>query len=361
MMSNTALREIQSQSGAVWSSADDASGLALHFGSPREEYTAATTDAALFDFSDRNVIELSGSDRAKFLHNFCTNDINRLSAGRGCEAFITNVKGKILGHAWIDAGESALWLDAVAGSAERLLPHLERYHINEDVTITDRSEEWAELLVLGPNAPERLAALGINVASLALLEHLSAELPGDRLRVRRFDVNTIPGFVLAINRPRLGQLWRRLCEANIRPAGSEVWTALRIEAGLPIYGIDITDDNLAQEAGRTTTAISFTKGCYLGQEPIARIDAMGHVNRELRSLRLAVETVPPPGARIFADEAGSQQVGTVTSSAFSPGTGTAVAMGLVRSSVTKPDSGVFIEIEKSPPAAATVFWGPSVS
>ena len=70
------------------------------------------------------------------------------------------------------------------------------------------------------------------------------------------------------------------------PAGSEVWTALRIEAGLPVFGVDISDDNLAQEVGRTKTAISFTKGCYLGQEPIARLDALGHVNRELRSLRL---------------------------------------------------------------------------
>ena len=85
---------------------------------------------------------------------------------------------------------------------------------------------------------------------------------------------------------------------------------------MPVYGVDLTDENLAQEAGRTASAISFTKGCYLGQEPIARIDAMGHVNRELRSLRIAGEAIPSAGARVFSDAAASAAVGTITSAAI---------------------------------------------
>jgi folate-binding protein YgfZ len=137
-----------------------------------------------------------------------------------------------------------------------------------------------------------------------------------------------------------------------------MWTALRIEAGLPIYGVDLTDDNLAQEAGRTGTAISFTKGCYLGQEPIARLDAMGHVNRELRSLRLSTSDVPLQGAAVFSDAAGAAPVGTATASAFSFGTNCAVALALLRSSVSAPGTQIFVETGIST-VPATVFWFPA--
>jgi folate-binding protein YgfZ len=133
---------------------------------------------------------------------------------------------------------------------------------------------------------------------------------------------------------------------------------LRIEAGLPIYGVDLTDENLAQEAARTGDVISFTKGCYLGQEPIARIDAMGHVNRELRSLRISGDSIPSPGARVFSDAAGSAAAGTVTSAAFSFGSNSPVAMALLRSSAAKPGTPVFVEVDGSL-TPATVFWSPS--
>ena len=279
------LREAQSRSGAVFPPGDAGSGVPLHFGSPKEEYAAATAAAALFDFSDRTVVELTGSDRVQFLHSFCTNDVKRLSAGQGCEAFVTNVKGRVVGHIWVDVADSSLWLDADPGSAERLVPHLERYVINEDVAIADRSADWGALLVTGPEAAGDWHRLGIDVAALANLDHLGFDLFGTPARVRRFDVGLHRGYAFIAQRNRLADWWTRLCEAGIRPAGSAVWTALRIEAGLPVCGVDITDDNLVQEVGRTQTAVSFTKGCYLGQEPIARLDAMGHVNREFRSLR----------------------------------------------------------------------------
>ena len=354
---NAELHETQQLSGAALGTGPVDVGRPAHFGSPQEEYVAATSAAALFDLSDRTQIELSGADRVRFLHSFCTNDVKRLSPGQGCEAFVTNVKGKVIGHVWIDALDSSLWLDADAGSAERLLPHLERYVINEDVAIADRSAERAELLAIGPEVAGRLARLGINVDGLDNLEHRAGQLAGASVRVGRFDVGPHRGYAIFAERSRLAACRQSLVEAGLRAAGAEVWSALRIEAGLPVFGVDVSDDNLAQEVGRTKTAISFTKGCYLGQEPIARLDALGHVNRELRGLRLAGGSIPAPGSRVFADVAGSAVVGTVTSSAFSFSTNTPVAMGLLRSNASACGKQVFVE--GNPPTAATVFWYPA--
>jgi tRNA-modifying protein YgfZ len=338
-----------------WGDADP--GRPPHFGSPRDEYLAATSRAAVFDLTGRTLIELSGADRARFLHSFCTNDIKRLSAGQGCEAFVTNVKGKLIGHVWVDVLDSVVWLDADAGVAERLVPHLERYVVNEDVTIADRSTEWSELLVVGPEAAGLLVQRGIDVAGLGNLEHRAGELAGVRVHVRRFDVGPHHGYTVFVKPARLAECWNGLLGAGVRAAGSDVWTALRIEAGLPLFGVDISDDNLAQEVGRTRTAISFTKGCYLGQEPIARLDALGHVNRELRSLRLDGVDLPERGSRVFADSSGSATVGTVTSSAFSFATNGPVAMALLRSNSSACGKQVFVE--GNPPRAATVFWQPA--
>lgn len=345
---------MQKSRGALFADGQQ-SGSPLHFGSPRDEYLAATTSAALFDFSHHAMIEMTGSDRTKFLHGFCTNDVKRITTGEGCEAFVTNVKGKLLGHIWIVATETSLWLQTLVGSAEPLINHLSRYLINEDVMIADRTSDFAELMVLGPEGANRLARIGTDVSSLANLQGRPMQLFGMAARVRRFDVGEYSGYVFATPRAQIGEFWARLCDAEIRSAGSQVWTALRIEAGLPVYGVDLTDDHLAQEAGRTKTAISFTKGCYLGQEPIARIDAMGHVNRELRSLRLAEESMTAIGAHVFADSNGAHVVGTVTSAAYSHAGRSGVAMAVLRSTAAKVGAAVFVQFGNGT-RTATVFW-----
>jgi tRNA-modifying protein YgfZ len=353
-----ALREQESQSGAVFAPGASDRSTPLHFGSPQAEYEAATTRAALFDLGEWTQLEISGADRVRFIHNFCTNDIKRLKSGEGCEAFVPNVKGRVLGHIFVAATESSLWIDADPAQAERLVSHFDRYVINEKVEIADRAAEWAELVVVGQEAANRIGRLGVEVEGLKNLEHRPCDI-GGAVRVRRFDVEPHRGFAFLVSRKRIAELRDRLSQAGVTPAGWQVWTALRIEAGLPVYGVDISDENLAQEVARTKTAISFTKGCYLGQEPIARIDAMGHVNRELRSLRIDGALVPSAGAGVFGDAAGATQVGTITSSAFSFGTKSPVAMALLRSNLSAPGSQVFVKVEGGM-AAATVFWQPAL-
>jgi tRNA-modifying protein YgfZ len=361
MQSPSDLRERQRQAGAVFAAEGPAQvgepSMPVHFGDPRVEYAAAERESAVFDWTDHALLELSGADRVTFLHNFCTNDIKGLSAGHGCEAFITNVKGRILGHTWIQVGHETIWLDAGPVAADQLLAHLERYIINEDVALADRSSEWGELLVMGPRAEAAILPIAGDAGRLGPLESVEVDCAPGPVRVSRRDVAAQVAYVVCARREALGELWRVLCDSGARPAGSAAWSALRIEAGLPVYGVDLSGENLAQEAGRTSSAISFTKGCYLGQEPIARIDAMGHVNRELRSLRIAGDTIPPAGARIFVGGADSAPVGTVTSAAFSFGTNSAVALALVRSSASTPGNQVFVEIGPSL-SPATVFWSP---
>ncbi len=360
MQSPSELRERQQQAGAVFGSeATGASGEdspPLHFGDPRGEYAAATAGAAVFDWSDHRLIELTGADRVTFLHNFSTNDVKGLRPGRGCEAFVTNVKGRILGHVWIEVGETSIRLDVGPVSPERLIAHLERYIINEDVAVVDAIQS-GELLVMGPSAASVVSSVAPEAERVGLLEHVDAEDALGPLRVTRRDVGAQPAYVVTGRRAALGDIWSRLCAAGARPAGSAAWAVLRIEAGLPIYGVDLTDENLAQEAGRTASAISFTKGCYLGQEPIARLDAMGHVNRALRSLRIEGDAVPPPGARVFAEREGTTAVGTITSAASSLGNEGGVALALVRSSVAAPGTPVFVETTAGL-LRTNVFWFP---
>jgi folate-binding protein YgfZ len=301
---------------------------------------------------------MTGADRVKFLNGFCTNDLKRLTVGQGCEAFVTNVKGKVVAHVWIDVDESSLWLESTTPSTDVLRAHLERYIINEDVALIDRTADCGVLLVLGPRAALALERIGVERGSLSETGHRIVAGPEGPIRVRRFNLGQSAGYTLTVARSRLAQVWTQLREAGATPVGSQVWTALRIEAGLPLEGIDFSDDNLAQEIGRTVTAISFTKGCYLGQEPIARINAMGHVNRELRSLRLESSAVPALGAEIYLDAPATQPVGAVTSAAFSYGSGKGVAMSLVRSAAAVPGSRVFVKTDDGL-APAIIFWPPA--
>ncbi|MGQ0636231.1 MAG: CAF17-like 4Fe-4S cluster assembly/insertion protein YgfZ [Planctomycetaceae bacterium] len=295
----------------------------------RNQYAAARTQAALFDMPGRMHVEIGGADRAKFVHNFCTNDVKGLQPGQGCEAFVTSVQGKVLAHVFIFCEPEALWIDSVAGSGERLTKHLSRYQITEDVTFADRSGELATLYLVGPQAAAVLSAAGIEPLGVSLA-HRAAPTAENVLRIRRNDFLRLPGYELVAAPAVLAPLRGALLAAGAAPADRAAFESLRIEAGFPWYGIDATDANLAQELGRTAQAVSFTKGCYLGQEPIARIDALGHVNQQLRVLRLERGPAPQPGSDVLSAEADAQLVGHVTSAAWSYQADAPVALAYLR-------------------------------
>lgn len=275
-------------------------------------------DTFFFDIL-RTQIEVTGRDRVKFLHSFCTNDIKKLQPGQGCEAFVTNVNGKVLGHIFVFAERDSLWLNSVGGAASAaLLPHFDKYVITEDVRFTDRSAEFAEFLLAGSSTTELLERLELSVGSLPRYGHLTHGSDVLPLRsLRRVDWLDSPTWLLSIPVAQRDEVQGTLTQAGVREADNGEAHALRVAAGFPIYGIDITEDNLAQEVGRTELAISFTKGCYLGQEPIARIDAMGHVNRQLCRLELSSGPLPDSGTPVLDKPApDGKPIGTITSSTW---------------------------------------------
>ena len=212
----------------------------LHFGDPQAEFEAGRTTAAAFDVSDRSQIEVRGADRAAFLHSFCTNDVKRLSPGEYCEAFVPNVKGKVLGHVFVFVEPEAIWIESVAGADAALIEHLDRYLITEDVQLRARTAELGEFFVTGPRA-----------AAVRNDRLQSVESVTD-IRIHCIDWFNQPGFLIAFPRVQAAALWQRISESDdCRPAGSLAFEALRIDAGFPLYGRDVSDDNLAQErAGR---------------------------------------------------------------------------------------------------------------
>ena len=314
------------------------------------DYAAARSVAVVLDLSDHTHLELTGADRARFLHGFCTNEIKALKPGQGTEAFITNVQGRVLGHIFVFATESSLWLDTVAGQSDRLVKHLSRYQITEDVSFANRSDEWAELLVAGPQAMEIVSKTTAHASPTNHLDHVAA--PGvlsdaAALQVRRFDILGVPGFLLLAPRESLPKLTALVVAAGARSAGPDVFESLRIEAVWPQYSRDISDENLAQEVNRTKQAISFKKGCYLGQEPIARIDALGHVNQELRLIRLPASCPPPAGSELFSIDNNQKAIGRVTSSAIDfANDGGAVAMAYVRRGFLDDGTSVRVRVDE---------------
>ena len=300
---------------------------ALDFGDWLAEHAAIVDGAALADYSDRTQIEVTGADRQSFLHNLCTNDVRGLVAGAGREAFVTSVQGKVLGHILIFCEADGLVLETTAGQAKTLLPHFERYVIREDVVFADRGLDWAELLLAGPRAVELLAGLTSIDPPGDPLAHVQAEIGGCKVSLKRVGFVGPLGVLISAERDDLAAIWQSIRNAGATPCGRLAVEAARIEAGWPQYGQDITEENLPQEVSRNATAISFTKGCYLGQETVARIDALGHVNKSLVAVSSSTDQPPAPGSTLSAD---GKEVGRVTSATFSPRLGKGLALAVVR-------------------------------
>jgi tRNA-modifying protein YgfZ len=283
----------------------------------QREYEAAIAGAGLVRLRDWSTIRASGGDRASFLHNMCTNDVKRLTPGDGCEAFFTDVKGKVHSHGFLLAGDDAIRVVAVPGTAERLMPQLDRYIIREDVALADETAELAWLLAFGERARESAAALGEGaVAGLdAAWSHRTVDIAGTAVTVVRCDMPWTGGFLLGCSPAAIEALEGRWSAAGGTLGGEELWQTIRIESAWPLWGVDFDASNLPQEVSRDAQAISFRKGCYLGQETVARLDALGHVNKQLVAVSFDEGDVPPAGAELMHND---QAAGRATSSCWSP-------------------------------------------
>ena len=297
-----------------------------------EQYKVASSSCGYSRLGRRTQLQLSGTDRVTFLHAFCTADITRLGSGQGCEAFITSVQGKTLGLVHVFCQQDSLVLDTVADQASTLVDHLDRYVIREDVVFTDQSETLESLFVAGPGSGETIASLLPAALPAEPLEHVDTLFEENSLSVRRCP-DRLDGFWISGPDAAIQRLAGEFRQAGCMEIDDVVVEMLRIEAGLPLYGIDLDERNLPQEVNRDAEAISFTKGCYLGQETVARIDALGHVNWLLTGLLLPAGTLPAAGT-IFQQD--GSDVARITSSSYSPRLKKPLALAHVRQHSSNP-------------------------
>ncbi|HEX4952858.1 MAG TPA: hypothetical protein VF017_05620 [Thermoanaerobaculia bacterium] len=278
-----------------------------------EEHEALCSGVALVDRAPLGRLELLGRDRARFLQGLVTCDVKGLATGQGAFGFVPSSQGKILSSLVVLALPDRLWLLLPPGKGREISQHLGKYVLADDVQILPLAD-MVPITLAGPRAGEVLAEVGELPAEP--FEHRRAVVTGIEVHLLREALLGVPAFTLLVSasvvKPLVAQLLQR---PGVVPAGNEALELARIEAGIPAFGIDYGPDHFPQETGLEPLGVSYTKGCYLGQEVIARIHYRGKANRAARRL-VFLNDLPLPGARLLT-EAG-EEVGTLGSVAESP-------------------------------------------
>lgn len=284
-------------------------------------YESALTGAALFEITGAAKLELTGADVPMFLGNLCTNDIKNLPPGRGCPAYFCDPRGKVQFQTWIYNDATSFWIETTAGRNEAFFKYLDRYLISERVEILDRTADFDQFHLAGPQARAVLEAAESRSLDLPEFGHVNG-------MIRRRDWLGFPGFDILVSPDRAAERKQAILAAGAVLAGSEAFETLRIEAGSPLFGPDIDDNRFVMEVAGAERAVCYTKGCFLGQEPIVMArDRAGHVNRVFMGLKMLDGGPPAPGTKLQRD---GQDVGVVTSSCHSPRLGSPIALGYVR-------------------------------
>lgn len=316
------------------------------FGEPEAEYAAIRKSAALLDEPQRGFLEVGGKDRLPFLNNLLTNQTWDKSAktglrpGEGVYAYFLARNGRIVADMNVlERGDRTL-LEMDARRVGPVREAFEKYVFTEQVTLADRTGALHQLALHGPGAAEVLRRVsGAAIPELPPLGSTAIRAFDTDLTVWRDDPTGAPGFFLVFDSQASDRVWAgfsklfpstELGRRPLRPAGWAAFNAARIEGGRPLFGIDFDDTILPHETGPLLSrAVSFTKGCYLGQEIVARMHARGQWARQIVGIKMAGDALPFAGAAIYDDN--DNQVGGVTSSTVSPLlSGAAVALALVK-------------------------------
>ena len=323
------------------------------FGEPEAEYAAIRKAAAIMDSPHRAVVELTGKDRLTFLHNLLTNDTKSLAAGHGCYAYLLNLKGRIVLDVNVLHQHDATLLEVDARLADELCRMLNNYLFSDHVQIRNGADDLGRITIIGPDANDildRIAGKNITAGLTEPLRNCRAEILAHACTLFRNDQCGESQFELIVPRDALPALWTGILHAangepagedfkpgmvKLRPIGWSAYNIARIEAGTPLLGIDLTDQNLPMETAHWyTRAVHISKGCYLGQEVVARMHAHKAVARMLVGLKNPGD-VPPVAGEPLHD--GETIVGAVTSSCMSPMLGNqAIAMAYVKKAYAEP-------------------------
>jgi folate-binding protein YgfZ len=334
-MNSLLLHEFHHNLDARFSELNGAEILA-DYGDWLSEYEALHKAAGVLDFSFRGRICLIGNDRVRFLHGQITNDIKKLCPGEGCYSALTTAKGKMESDISIFNLPDELLLDFEPGLTEKISQRLEKFIVADDVQIVDAAPHYGLLSVQGPKALELVNAIGLaghlGLEKRYAIAKISGETLGD-IYLANHPRLSQSGFDLFVPNHSLAAVADKLIAAAKKVGGRACgWTAFetaRIESGIPRFGADMDESNLPMECGITDRAMSFNKGCYIGQEVLNRVYTIGHVTKELRGLRLAddLKTLPQKGDKLFHQ---GKEIGYLTSAVKSPALTANIALGYVR-------------------------------
>ncbi len=292
-------------------------------------YQSLVEHAAWIDVSARGKIRVLGEDRKRLLHAMTTNQVQKLEPGSGSYVFFLNAQGRILADANLFVLEDQVLLDTEPETRQKLREHLDRYIIADDVTLEDVTDSLSTVAIEGPEAED-------------FLKQHAAAVPaklgdttrwGDRI-IARASTTGSPGFLIFLPHSEKEDLLAQFSLSGIGEATPEEARVRRIENGHPRYGEEITERYLVQETGQME-AVSFDKGCYLGQEIVERVRSRAQIHRLLHRVQIDTQNVPEPGAKLYS---GSEDAGEIASAVFSPSLDKVVALAYVRIRFTAPGS-----------------------
>ncbi|HJU90519.1 MAG TPA: glycine cleavage T C-terminal barrel domain-containing protein [Gemmatimonadaceae bacterium] len=303
----------------------------MHYGDIAGEYASLRRGAMLIDRSARGRMRIEGTKASEMLTGLVTNDVDAISRGQGLYAAALTPKGKIIADVRIFSHGDRLLIDTPVRAHEGWMSMIRKYVNPRVAPYRDESATIRQIGVFGVRARDIVAkVLDLDAAALEDLQpysHIESATVAQSFAARVPDAG-LDGYEIFLPADAFADTWRRLHEAGATPAGLLAWEVARIEAGRPEWGVDMDDSTIPQEANlEELHAISYTKGCYTGQEVVARVHFRGHVNRHLRGL-LCGRAEPPPSRAELQDSLG-KPVGEVRSSALSPRLG-AIAIAMVR-------------------------------
>ena len=282
-----------------------------------EGYEALRRGAAFLDVSARGRIVARGRDRARLLHNLTTNEVKKMTPGSGCYAFLLNPQGRIQADLHLLCFDDRFLIETEPELREKVFQHIRRYIIADQVELEDATAQTMEIALEGPAAAALLAPLNAPIPGEPY-----SHLPWGSATIAAMSLTGQPGFRIFGD----GDLLSKIVSAGAAGATADDFRQARIENGKPRYGEDIRETSLPQET-QQMHAVSFNKGCYLGQEIVERIRAKGHVNKKLVRIELNAEEAPAAGTKLTADGA---EAGEITSSVYSPDSGKVLGLAYVR-------------------------------
>lgn len=333
------LQAVESQHGAVFTTIGERQ-VPTRFHALGDEWRAVRQGCGLLDAGFRALWRLTGGDRVTFLQGMITNDVAKLESGAGTYAALLTIQGRVVSDMRVYALAEELWLDVPASHAANVRDSLERYIIADDVEFAPVEDVVPLVILEGPQAARVLVGVvGESVTDLAAFAHREVVFDGVHVRVAAATHSGEAGYIIFGPPEIAARLWAHCHAAGAEPVGLDALDVLRVEAGIPWVGRDMDESTLIGEVG-IESAISYKKGCYLGQEVVERVAARGQVQRKLVGLLCAGTTPPPFEAKLLHD---GKETGWITSAVWSPAREQLVALGYLRREAWDEGTGLSIE------------------